>query len=143
MKNWILEQKLTAALLLVVTLYNNPLYGSQFVSWTANFVLDSFSRGLAISFSIFFLLTLFDSFRVKNINSSPYFYSPKIILSAFLGFFLTFEHFLLIYVDDDDSEFERFMKHLVHSFRTIIPVLYVVASIYIFMLVILAFGKET
>lgn len=91
---WHLEQKLTVALLLVTTLYNNPLFGFNAFEWKDAFKIDSLLSGLVVGFTFYFLLVLFDSLRSKSAVYDFYFFLPKFIISFFTGLIVATHSFM-------------------------------------------------
>jgi hypothetical protein len=79
MRLWHLEQKMTLPLLMLVFLYNNPLYCVNAARPThAYFIFDTIARAMFIAYFRFFILTLFDSLRFKGTKLTNWFYIPKL-----------------------------------------------------------------
>ena len=80
-KYWHLEQKLTIPLLLLLIMYNNPLYIVHCYYPSIIVILfDKFVYGLFHSYLYFFILAIFDSLRYKNRKTDTCFFVPKITL---------------------------------------------------------------
>lgn len=80
-KLWHLEQKMTIPLLVLLILYNDPLY--IFHCYTPSIViviLDRIVYAVFHAYLSFFILVLFDSLRYKNRKTDTCFFIPKVVL---------------------------------------------------------------
>lgn len=137
-KNWHLEQKLTILLLLVVALYNNPLYGTKFADWSTSYIFDAIFKGIAVSYSIFFLLILFDNFRFKNRETTIWFFVPKIVITFFLGIIIIAEGLLRLFIYLGDLSTAISLSSYVHQLQLFISPTLAIASLYVIVTIGLA-----
>ena len=83
-KLWHLEQKLTAPLLLLVIVYNNPFSWFTIAHPTnVTLIIDEIISCLFTVYFRFFILVLFDSLRYKNRKTDQCFFIPKIVFCIF------------------------------------------------------------
>ena len=124
-KLWHLEQKLTAPLLLLVILYNNPLSWFTIAHPThVTLVLDQIISCLFTVYFRFFILVLFDSLRYKNRKTDECFFIPKIAFSIF-NFLVLVSH--RIYdVLSSSSQVIHETYSIIDLFETFLLVIYLV-----------------
>lgn len=80
---WHLEQKLTAPLLFLSILNNNPLvYLSVAFPSQVGLFLEILIKCIFSTYFRFFILVLFDSLRYKNRKTDKCFFAPKILFST-------------------------------------------------------------
>lgn len=138
---WHIEQKLTVFLMIIIALYNNPFYGIKFVSWTVNYVIDSIFAGVISGYIVFFNLTLFDSLRSKNRDTTGFFYLPKIIISAFISILVLITSLLKIYEGLKNQKSISSPLELTLIIDSFLPYLVFVAFAYIVFEIVLVFRE--
>lgn len=138
---WHLEQKLTLGLLSIVALYDNPLYGLKIFTWSKNYFIDAFFRGLTIFFSIFFIYALLDSLRFKNRETSGWFFFQKFLVAGFLGILFIIEGYVKVSLNIGDFRSVQSLKFLIQHLQSIILPTLQIASLYLIFIIILAFKE--
>lgn len=85
MKLWHLEQKLTVPLLVLLILYDNPLYVFHVNSPSkTHVIMNTVLSATFLSYFRFFILVLFASLRFKNRKTDRCFFQPKVVFVAIL-----------------------------------------------------------
>ena len=81
---WHLEQKLTVPLLVLVVLYDNPVFfiTHAYSPSKAYIVLNTLLVSIFLTYFRFFILVLFDSLRYKNRKIGKYFLLPKVLFAV-------------------------------------------------------------
>lgn len=126
-KIWHLEQKLTAFLVLLAFLADDPLYFNQKLEVKkVGVIIDIISISLFRTYLQFFVLTLFDSLRYKNRKIGRCFFAPKILFF----FLLLITEILHSFIDDSQTTIfiEKFtpqIKILIHILHQINNAFYI------------------
>jgi hypothetical protein len=89
----------------LISLYNNPLYGNLILSWKIIYRIDAVVKGITFAFLFFFLLVLFDNFRIKNHETNLLFFLHKAIFGSLFGILLIFEGLFRVELNIVDAKY--------------------------------------
>jgi hypothetical protein len=140
-KMWSLEQKLTLLLLLISMFYNNPLYGNIYVCWTTSYIIDAFAQGIFVSFLLFYFITLLDYQRFKNRETNKRFFIPKVLIFLFLGILMIFEGLIRVFLNINNTNSIELFTSLIQTLQELIFQFISFVSIYLFVVIVLAFQE--
>lgn len=138
---WFLEQKLTIILLIIVSLYVFPFYEFIFLNYPLFYLLDAFFTGLAISFSIFFILILFDRFRVQNQETNFCFLYPKIAISLINFAFIFSKGLFNVLTNFTELRSNELLKFWNSYIQVLISISLSISSIYILIIIMFSYLK--